>query len=224
MIQVFLEALPFALGGAVSPALFALAMLVMASPDRGRLKGLCYFCGTLTFSVLFVLALHFLLRSVGLAPASRTKEQAEAIIDVILGSLLVLWAIGRVLRGTPPPKQKQEDRARKQLGLGAAFSIGFVMMATNLSTLPLYALAVRAVDRSGLSTTDKLVEVAAITVIILVPAWLPVALAYLMPTRSQRILGDLRDFLSRHGRLIITGMLVGFGFYLILKGAPRLWP
>ena len=223
MTRVFLEALPFALGGMVSPTLLALSMLIMASPDRGRLKGLCYFLGTLVFSVLFVVALHLFLHSLGMAQPDKAKEQVEAIIDIVIGALLVLWAIVRVLRGTPPPKMKHEDRARKPMSLGAAFVAGFVMMSVNFSTLPLYALAVRVVDKSSLAMTDKLIEFALITVIILVPAWLPVALAYIAPQQSRRILDALRGFLTRHARLIITIILAGFGFYLIIKGGPKLW-
>lgn len=223
MMRIFLEALPFALGGAVSPTLLALAMLVMASPDRGRLKGVAYFLGTLAFSMLFVVALHFLLHSVGMARPDASKVRTEAIIDLIIGIVLVIWAMVRVLRGTPPTKTKHEDRARKPMGLGAAFGAGFVMMSLNFSTLPLYALAVRAVDRSGLPMQEKLIEFVAITAIILIPAWLPVGLAYLVPKQSQRILDGLRGFFARHGRLIITIILAGFGFFLIIKGGPKLW-
>ena len=223
MMRVFLEALPFTLGGAVSPTLLALAMLVMASPDRGRLKGFAYFLGTLAFSLLFVLALHFIFRSVNLARPDPTRVRTEAIIDLVVGVLLVVWAMVRVLRGSPPAKTKQEERARKPMRLGAAFGAGFVMMSLNFSTLPLYALAVRTVDRSGLSLQEKIIEFAIITVVILIPAWLPVALAYLAPRQSQRILDALRGFLTRNGRLIVTVILAGFGFYLIIKGGPKLW-
>jgi threonine/homoserine/homoserine lactone efflux protein len=223
MTRVLLEALPFALGGMVSPTVLALAMLIMASPDHGRRKGLAYFLGTLTFSVLFVAALHLFLHSLGMTHPSRSKQQTEAIIDIVIGALLVIWAIVRVLRGSPPAKAKHEERAKRQLSFAAAFGVGFVMMATNLSTLPLYALAVRVVDKSSLSMTDKLIEFAIITAIILVPAWLPVALAYIAPRQSQRVLDWLREFLVRHSRLIITVILAGFGFYLIIKGGPKLW-
>lgn len=223
MTRTFLEILPFALGGAVSPVLLASVTLLLASP-RGRLKGGAFFLGTLVFSIGFTIAVYFLLRRVGLAHPSKAQIHRDAVVDLVVGVVLVLWAILRILRGPHASARDHADRARRVLSPAGAFLSGIALMAVNFSTLPLYAMAIRDIGRSRLAGPDQLLLLAVVTVIILLPAWLPVLTAALAPQHSARFLAGLRGGLSRHSWTIVTVLLLGFGFYLVLKGGPNLWP
>jgi len=223
MTHTFLQALPFALGGAISPTMLAVAVVLLAAPKQGRLKGFLFFLGALAFSIAFCIAVHFLLKGVGVHRATKGKVQVDGIVDVVIGALLVLWAILRVVRGPKPADAESNGKDRKQLGLAGALVAGLVMMATNLSTLPLYALAIRVVGNSKLPEAEQLAELALITAIVLIPVWFPVALATVAPKASQRVLGAIREFLDRHSWTIITVILVVIGFYLVIKGGPNIW-
>ena len=223
MMHTFLQALPFALGGAVSPTMLAVVVVLLASPKQGRLKGFLFFLGALVVSIAFCFLVHFVLKGIAQRHPSRGQLRIDGVIDVVVGVLLVLWAIVRVVH---QPKSKDDaDRQAKhvQLGLAGSFVAGIALMATNFSTLPLYALAIREVGHSKLPEVEQVLELVLITAIVLIPAWLPVVIAVVAPRQSERVLASLRDFLNRHGRMIITALLALIGFYLLVKGGPRVW-
>ena len=87
-----------------------------------------------------------------------------------------------------------------------------------------FALALREVERARLPGVEELLLMVLVTAIILVPAWLPLVVVLLAPSASAHVLTSLRDTLNRHGREIITAILVIFGVVLIFKGGPKLWP
>lgn len=222
MIRTFLEMLPFALGGAVSPVLLTAMTLFLATPGRGRRNGFAFLLGTVVVSVIFTVVMYFVLRRVGLAHPSKSTAHREAIVDVVLGALLVLWAAIRVIRGPHAAKPKTKPEGHP-VGVIAAFLSGLALMATNLSTLPLYAVGIRDVGTSRLPGTEQIVLLVALTVIILIPAWLPLVIMLVAPRKSAELLATMRTWLSMHTWMIITVLLTGFGFYLIIKGAPHLW-
>lgn len=222
MTRTFLEILPFALGGAVSPVLLTAMTLFLATPGRGRRNGLSFFLGTVVVSAAFTVAMYFLLRRINLTHPSKAMAHRDAIVDVVLGSLLVVWAVVRVIVGPRPPKAK-DPAAGQTVGFLAAFLSGLALMATNFSTLPLYAVGIRDVGTSRLPATEQVILLVVLSMIILIPAWLPLVVVLVMPKQSATLLAAMRTWLSNHTWLIITVLLTGFGFYLIIKGAPNLW-
>lgn len=224
MTRALLEMLPLAVAGAVSPAVLGVCVLVLAAPDRGRRNGIAFFLGTLAFSVLFAGVMIVVLQHIGVVHRTQHEVRAGAVADLVLGVLLALWAIARIVRGPKPPRASNQHRAKRPLTFVTAWALGMFMMAVNFSTLPLYALAIRQIDQQHLARWSAFACIALLTAIILVPAWLPVAITVVAPRQSQRVLRALNVFFARHSFMILTVIIGVFGAVLILKAGPHLWP
>jgi hypothetical protein len=120
---------------------------------------------------------------------------------------------------TPKPETAKPPR---HLGGAAALGFGFVAMATNVSSLPLLFVAARLVAHAHLSTGEAVVVLLIDIVVALMLAWIPLALAFVAPSASARILDAVHRFLTNHGRTLLTVVLLVLGPYLVVHGLTHL--
>lgn len=214
MGQLLGRVLPLAFMAAVSPTIF-LATVVLLTRSRPVFRAGIFTIGT----AIPLLAIGVL---VGVAFRSMTldsKSTLSASIDVAAGTVLVLAAAFTALRPARPREDKPPSDPRPLLG----FLGGVALMATNFSTLLPFMVAVKDIALSDdTGQTAKITTFVLAVVIVLIPAWVPLAMTVVVPSGSEVLLGRLRTFLDRYGKWFMVGVLGLIGIYLLVRGLPAL--
>ena len=214
MIRTFLVTLPVVLGGAVSPVLLIALIGMLAAGWRARAWA---FAGGATITTVAVtVALWLVFRHHAAGVPSGSHPHRAALVDLVIGGLLVLWGLYRV----PRWKRVVAPAAPKEGGgTAAAFVGGCVLMVTNLSTIACIVVQAKLVAHSTIPVAQQLVVVAIGTVIVLTLVWLPLLLTAVMPDSSARVLGAIRHFFDTRGPHTLTVALILVGGYLLAHGA-----
>ena len=221
MGDLLAKVLPLALGAAISPTVLAVALVVL-SGRRPIARGTAYLAGVLTvFAGITAL---------GLIASHRTQQspaetEITQVVDAIAGGLLLLLALGTVLRplvsnaAAPSPDAPVDGSSvpDERRGLLPTYLLGVVMMVVNFSTILLYLPAMREISAASVPDADKAVVVTVVLVIASSPAWLPYLFRIVLPGPSTRAFGALHAFIARHTRQIGVAIEVIFGVYLLIK-------
>lgn len=220
MLRLLLATVPLALGAAVSPAVLVAVVALLASGGR-RVAG-AFVAGAAAFTTIFTFACWLAMRSTVVGVASGHHPRRAATIDLVVGGLLLLWGLVRLVRRRGHRDEPRPENPPRHLGGAAALGVGFVAMATNLSSLPLLFVAARLVAHAHLSTGRAVLVLVVDIAVALMLAWIPLALAYVAPGASARILDSVHRFLTTHGATLLTVVLLVLGPYLIVHGVTNL--
>jgi threonine/homoserine/homoserine lactone efflux protein len=216
MGQAIGQALPYAVGVALSPVPIIAVVLMLATPT-GRINGPAFVAGWI--AGIAVLGTIVLLVASG---ASASNDGAPAtwvsIVKIVLGVLLLLLA-ARQWRGRPrrdaepelPVWMKKIDTFTPVKSTGTAV----LLSAINPKNLLLVVGAGAAIAQTGASTVDQAVALAVFIVIATLGVGAPVAIFFLMGERATRILGDLHDWMARENATIMAVICLIIGAKLI---------
>jgi Sap, sulfolipid-1-addressing protein len=215
--------LPLAVGAAISPALLALELLVLAGPkDRlARAWALASGAGAVLAGYA---ALGFTLLA-QIHPVSAPHQSLrDAVIELVCAGLLLGLAVRSRLRRPTAGEQHQSWAASKleHAPLPWFFGAGALGMLTNFSTLLLFLPALHQIERARVSTDGRAVAFVLLYVITLLPVLLPVGAAALLGRRAEPALDRLHTFISAHSRQIGVAIELVFAGYLAWKGAGEL--
>jgi threonine/homoserine/homoserine lactone efflux protein len=214
MGNTFLQVLPLALGGAVNLFGIIIIFFLLASKDRPLTRTWLFLLGSTIFLILVVIVEHALL-SYTLGHA-RHETSTSAIIDIVLGVILVLLAILR----NKKQKSKTEKKAKteKISSMWHQPVVGFFFMAVDFSTLVLFFAAVKMVFDAKLAFVQNTIIFAAVIIIVMSTMALPPFLATIMPHKSARALEAFNLFVTKHVQLISKIVIIVIAIYLMYKG------
>lgn len=215
MISLLVKVLPLAFGAAISPTVLTVVVLLLAGAKTRR-PAVAFAAGTATLSVAIGAAVLLVFRGALDGPHHVTGHRG-AVVDIVLGALLLALAVRAIAR-KPKPK---EPKPRHLVGTGAAFALGVGIMASNFSSLVLYLAALKVIVRADATTSATVVVTGVFIVIMLLPVELPLLLTVVAPRSSDRLLGGIGETVKRHSRAITIVVLVVFGAYLLVKGITR---
>lgn len=207
--------LPIAVGAAISPVVLIVNVLLLSSRDRPIARAAWYSIGCAIIIVAFGIAGVTVIAGVSTAPTT-----VAAVIHLVVGTASGAFAIRALIRGPHPPPSKDDvapDHQRDKPAWRFVFA-GLGAMGINMTTLVLYLSLDAEIVRSQVSTIDDAIALAIADVIILLPAWLPLALTVFAPRVAHRVFGPLNDFLTRHKWAIEIIVPGGFGVYLLTLG------
>lgn len=217
MSELLAKVLPLALGAAISPTSLA-ALLVVLSGRRPIARGAAFVIAWL--SVLAGLSAIGLWGVRSTTPSPAAAEVAHAV-DAIAGVLLLLLALGTVLRAAlrdpAIPATDAEPADERRPGLWGAFLLGLAMMVTNLSTILLYLPAMHEISIAHVARADEVVAVIVAFLVTSLPVTAPYTLRLAAPGVSTRAFARLHDVLTRHQRQIGVAVEVLFGVWLLVK-------
>lgn len=174
--------LPLAVLAAISPIVFLNASTVATNygrPGAGR-----FLIGNAVVLILIGVPSLGLL---GDAAASFTRrELASQLVDGVLGLVLLayggwLWHARVRAKRAPTSERAQVSEAARR-GLIAWGALG---MATNFTTLPLYLSICAHLGASDLNAFEQATILAVAIFVILAPAWIPLLLLRIAPTRTH---------------------------------------
>ena len=217
------KVLLIALLGAWNPTLLAIVpvMLVSARPKRLMIG---YLLGAYTVSI--TLGLVFVFVAGGARAAQTTKETVNPAVDLALGVVALLIALGlafhlderlRRRKGDREVKDKDPPRWRRALDKGSvrlAFAVGALL------SLPggRYILALREIDQLHLASGWTVLAVVVVNLILFALVELPL-ISYIVaedwtPTAVERV----RAWFSRKGRRVIVLAAAFIGTLLVVRG------
>jgi len=217
MGELLSKVLPLSLGAAVSPTVLAVVLVVLAG-RRAIARGTAYVIGVLVvLAGLTALGLYGVRQA---APSAATIE-VERAVDAIAGVLLLLLALGTILRAAvrdpAAPSETPSPTAEGRSSLGGAFVLGVAMMLSNFSTILLYLPAMHVISTAGVAAGDKVLAVAVAFVVTSLPATVPLVVRVVAPGPSARAFDRLHGFIARNQRRIGVTIEVIFGVYLVVK-------
>ena len=216
MGELLSKVIALSLGAAISPTVLALELLIL-SGKRSKARASMFLLGLLlVFGVITAVGL-LLSHTTSSSPA---QVSITKTVDVITGSLLLLLALGTILRSfvhNSVAPVGGETKDAKTPGLTSAFLLGLAIMVTNFSTILLYIPAMRSISASDISTSDKAVAVAIAFLIAAAPILFIYGFAVGFPKIATPPLNKLRGSIDRHQRVIGIVIEVIFGAYLMFK-------
>jgi hypothetical protein len=213
------QALPLAVGVALSPIPIIAVVLMLMSP-RARLNGPAFVLGWLAgLAVLGAIMLSI----AGPADASDQGKPATwaSVLKLVLGLLLVLVA---VLQWRGRPKPGQEAEAPKWMGSierfnpGKAAGAGAVLSGLNPKNTLLAVGAATGIAQTGIGGADQAIAYAVFAIVATLGVAAPVVVYFVLGDRSHQMLGGLRDWMGQHNAAIMAVLCLVIGVKLIGDG------
>lgn len=220
MLELLGELLPYALTIAISPVPIIAVILMLMSP-RPRALGASYLVGWILGIVAAAGVFTALAGVLPEASESTDPKPAVAIIQIILGALLLLLAIkqwrSRPKKGDEPelPKWMQGiDSMKPGIGLG----LGFLLAAVNPKNLLVAAAAGLAIGQQEASGAATAAALGVFTLIAALTVLLPVLIFLVAPQKATQVLDQIREWLTANNTAIMVVLFVVLGGQLLGKG------
>ncbi len=216
MGSLLANVLPLAAGAAISPTLLTLQLLTLSSPVAPLKRSWAVAAGA--GAVLLGYSLLGSLAAFGTEERSSSPSEVAAILKLVIAVALLGLGI-RNLRATPAKKQAPaEDRPK----LGRSFTLGAVMMATNITTLALYFPAMHDIGISDVDDAGRAAAFLFLFAITMAVAIGPPLAVSLLGERGRRAVESFSGFLDRHHRGVAAGVPLVFAAVLAAEALPEL--
>lgn len=222
MSELMAKVLPLALAGAISPTVLALGLVVLSGRESPRARGLAFLGGVTTVTVAISLLVVFVFGSAVPSSQKGSGSHLAAWIDLFFAAVLLLLGAVTFARRNHGKKEKKSHDEEPGRRLGRFYLLGLVVMIGNLTTLAVFLPALKEIAIDKVSGADRIVALVVVDVIVLLPAWLPVALYLVSPKTARKVLDPLNGFLQRHTTSIGVGICLVFAVYLGFLGLRTL--
>lgn len=211
MFQLLAKIVPLGFASALSPGILALVVFMLGKKHaKPRIWAL--FIGTIAVALIIVV-LGFVTGS-GVSHGGAQKY-TSALIDIVLGTIFMYFAIKNILGKERSLKESKED-------LGPQFVkwllIGLLINATNFDAVFLIFSAAKEIGSASVSVLDKIIAVVINVFFFSLPVTLPVAIYLIFPKTAQIVLGKLNQILMRYSKYIIFAMFAIFGLIFLYRG------
>jgi Sap, sulfolipid-1-addressing protein len=197
--------LPLAVGIALSP-IPIIAVVLMLTSHRAKINGPAFVAGWLLgLGIVGAIVLSL----AGPAGASKSGSPAAWVswIKIVLGVLLLLVA-ARQFRSRPHgDEQPQMPRWMTTIDKTtpvAAVGLAAVMSGANPKNLLLAVAGAAAIAGTGVSGGEQAIAYLIFALIATLGVGIPVGIYFAMGTRSETLLGGLKDWMSAHNAVIMS--------------------
>ena len=207
-----------ALAAMLSPTTLSFSVFALVLGERPMRTGLWFFFGAFGVTLIIGVVAAFALGDAA-APSgsSETPPTAVAIIDLVLGALLLLYVV-RALRRPRDPK-RVADMVEKMSGLASSPATAIVAAGATLANpggfIP---VALKDISQLNPSAGEYIVLWLAFALISLLP--LLAALLSLLIARdwTTQLLHTVRGWLERHARTLAAVIIVLLAAALLRNG------
>jgi Kef-type K+ transport system membrane component KefB len=197
--------LPLAVGIAISP-IPIIAVVLMLTSRKAKVNGPLFVLGWLIgLGVVGTIVLSV----AGPAGASKSGSPAAWVswVKIVLGVLLLLVAV-RQFRGRPRGDEQPQmpkwmatiDRTTPVAALGLAA----VLSGANPKNLLLAVGGGAAIAQTGIPGGQQAIAYLVFALIGTLGVGIPVAIYFALGKRSEKVLGELKDWMSQHNAVIMT--------------------
>ncbi len=215
----FGQALPAAIGIAISPIPIVLVILMLVSA-KARTNGPGFLLGWVV-GVAAVTTIAFLL-----ADAVDTSTDAGAsdgvnALQLLFGALFFGLATKQWKSRPQPgvePEQPKLFAAVDGMGVGKSLGLGFAAAAANPKNLPLAASSGAAMAQLGATGGSAFGAIALFVLVASISVAAPVAVYFLLGDRAEAILGSWKTWLIANNATVMMVLFVVLGSKMIGQG------
>ena len=222
MLGLLLQVLPLAIAAAVSPTVFAAAVLILSSPYHPKTKAMAMLAGGAVPFIVIGLGLIRLFQRLQVRLPPFRIPVLSARLDIAFGLVLIAVAI-RLLLKMPTVAERGSSQAA-----GAArspdahvlrfFAFGVWSMGTDLTTIALFVPAAHAIAGASVPVVGKIAVFVLVVAVILTPILAPLIVAFVAPDDVERVLVPIGGFARKHTRDAVLVLVAVFGAYLLTRG------
>jgi hypothetical protein len=218
MAPALIQAIPYAIGIALSPFVIIATVLLLLS-KRPFVNPLAYLIGWLAGIFLITWAvLHFL---EGYDLSQGEPKYDGHLVNLVIG--LIMMAMGAMLWFTRPKGEAEPTMPRwlsivQNVNPALVLLIGFVGFSFNIKNLALYAGALSAILMEGQTVTQAWIELIIVIIISSLAILVPFVTVLAQGDRSADTLARWQVWLMRHQAVVSAGVLLVFGLGMLLKG------
>jgi uncharacterized membrane protein YeaQ/YmgE (transglycosylase-associated protein family) len=217
---VYVELGLVALAAMLSPTTLSFSVLALVLGDRPLRTGAWFYLGAFGATIAVGIAAAFVLGDAA-ASKSSTPKTWVAIVDVIVGALVLVFAV-RLLR-RPADPEKAAGMIEKMSAVASSPAIAIVgagaMLANPGGFIP---LALKEISETDPSATQYVIEWVLFTLVALLPLAAALVMLVFARDRAVRTLDAARGWLERHAQTIAAALLVLIAAALLRNGIAGL--
>jgi hypothetical protein len=213
------DALPAAVGIAISPIPIVLVILMLVSA-RAKVNGPAFLAGWLG-GVLVVSGVAFALADAADAATDADAADGFNVFQLVLGLLFVALAVKQGRSRPEPgtePEQPKLFAAVDTMGGGKAVGLGFIAAAANPKNLPLGASAGIAIAQAGATGSDGVIALVLFTLIASASVAAPVVVYFALGDRADAMLASWKTWLIANNATVMMVLFAVLGAKMIGTG------
>ena len=195
-------------------------VIVLLSMPSGRRRAIAFLCGWLIALAVIGAIMVFVLHGQDFGSRSSTPSRAASALEIVLGSLLLIWAVVAYRRREPSSggasTPKWLARIQDTHWLIAA-AVGAVMLSYGLSLA-----AASEILKANVSRLDGSVALAVFSLTSMITVAAPIVAVLIAPERSAQRLDTWKAWLLGNSRAVALVVLMLVAVVLIVRGAKDL--
>jgi hypothetical protein len=195
-------------------------VIVLLSMPNGRRRGLAFVGGWLIAIAGIGAIAIFVLHGQDFSSKHSTPSRAASALEILLGSLLLLWAAVAYRRRKPSKEGVSEPKWLSRVE-GTHWLLAVAVGAIMLS----YALSLAAASeilKANVSTLDAAVAIVVFSLTSIVTVAAPIVVAVAAPERSAQRLAAWKAWLLGNSRTVVLVVLMVVAALLIVRGISDL--
>ena len=195
-------------------------VIVLLSMPFGRRRAIAFLCGWLIALAAIGAIMVFVLHGQDFRSRSTTPSRAASVLEVVLGSILLIWAVVAYRRREPSSggqsTPKWLDRIQETHWLLAA-AVGALMLSYGLSLA-----AASEILKANVSRFDAGVALAVFAATSMITVAAPIVAVVAAPERAAQRLATWKAWLLGNSRAVALVVLMIVAALLIARGATDL--
>jgi hypothetical protein len=195
-------------------------VIVLLSMPSGRRRALAFVIGWLIAIAAIGAIAIFVLHGQDFGSKHSTPSRAASALEILLGSLLLLWAVVAYRRRKPSKEAVAEPKWLSRVE-GThwllALAVGAIMLSYGLSLA-----AASEILKANVSSLDAAVAIVVFSLTSIVTVAAPIVVAVAAPERSAQRLDAWKSWLLGNSRTVVLVVLMVVAAFLIVRGISDL--
>jgi hypothetical protein len=205
---------------ALTSPVSVVTVIVLLSLPAGRRRGLAFLVGWLIALAVIAALILFVLHGQDFGSRSSSPSRAASALEVLLGSLLLIWAVVAYRRREPssgvPSTPKWLGRIERTHWL-LALAVGALMLSYGLTLA-----AASEILKANVSRLDATVAITVFALTSMVTVAAPIVAVVVAPERSEERLATWKAWLLGNSRVVTLIVLMVVAALLIVRGVHDL--
>lgn len=210
-----------ALAAMISPTTLTWSVLAIVLSHKPLRTAIWFYLGALLTTLAMGVLAVFLLGNAAASHHPSTPKTWVAVLDIILGVLLLVWIIRVLLHPRNPEKEAGMTRQMSKLAASPAVAI-FGAGAALANPGVFIPIALKTISELNPTRAQYFVEWAVFALVALLPLAVAILLLVFARDWAQRILGVARDWLERNFRTIGAVIVILLALSLLRGGIAGL--